>query len=59
MDYNERNNRKKIKKKCNNETLPKHLIDDKIETNYAESIAEKCYTFFVHIEPNLAKSSWP
>lgn len=55
MDYNERN---KKKKKCKNQTLSKHLIDDKIETNYATSVAEKCNTFFVHIEPNLTKSSW-
>ena len=29
------------KKKCNNETLPKHLIVDEIEIHDAKSIAEK------------------
>ena len=42
------------KKKCNNETLPKHLINDKIEINDAKSIAEKSNEFFVNIGPNLA-----
>ena len=45
------------KKKCNNETLPKHLIVDKIEINDAKklrSIAEKFNQFFVNIGPNLA-----
>ena len=28
------------KKKCNNKTLPKHLIVDKIEVNDAKSITE-------------------
>ena len=42
------------KKKCNNETLPKHLIADKIEINDAKSIAEKFNEFFVSIWPNLA-----
>ena len=42
------------KKKCNNETLPKHLIVDKIEINDAKSIAEKFNEFFVNIGPNLA-----
>ena len=34
------------KKKCNNETLPKHLIVD--------TIVEKFNEFFVNIGPNLA-----
>ena len=42
------------KKKCNNETLPKHLIVDKIEIHDAKSIAEKFNEFFVNIGPNLA-----
>ena len=42
------------KKKCNNETLPKHLIVDKIEINDVKSIAEKFNEFFVNIGPNLA-----
>ena len=42
------------KKKYNNETLPKHLINDKIEINDAKSIAEKSNEFFVNIGPNLA-----
>ena len=41
------------KKKCNNETLPKHLIVDKIEINDAKSIAENFINFFVNIAPNL------
>ena len=41
------------KKKCNNETLPKHLIVDEIEIQDAKSIAEKFNEFFVNIEPNL------
>ena len=35
------------KNKCNNETLPKHLIVDKIEIHDAKSIAEKFNEFFV------------
>ena len=42
------------KKKCNNETLPKHLIVDKIEINDVKSIAEKFNEFFVNIGSNLA-----
>ena len=42
------------KKKCNNETLPKHLIVDKIEINDVKSIAEKFNEFFVNIGPNFA-----
>ena len=42
------------KKKCNNETLPKHLIVDKIEMHDAKSIAEKFNEFFVKIGPHLA-----
>ena len=42
------------KKKCNNETLPKHLIVDKIEIHDAKSIAEKFNDFFVNIGVNLA-----
>ena len=42
------------KKKCNNETLPKYLVVDKIEINDAKSIAEKFNEFFVNIGPNLA-----
>ena len=42
------------KNKCNNETIPKHLIVDKIEINDAKSIAEKFSKFFVNIGPNLA-----
>ena len=51
MENNEGNN---WKKKCNNETLPKHLIVDKIEIHDAKSIAEKFNKFFVNIGPNLA-----
>ena len=40
------------KKKCNNETLPKHLIVDKIEIHGAKSIEEKFNEFF-KIGPNL------
>ena len=48
--------KKKIigKKKCNNETLPKHLILDNIEICDAKFIAEKFNEFFVNIGPNLA-----
>ena len=42
------------KKQCNGETLPKHLIVDKIEINDAKSIAEKFNEFFVNIATNLA-----
>ena len=42
------------KKKCSNETLPKHLIVDKIEIHDAKSIPEKFNQFFVNIGPNLA-----
>ena len=42
------------KKKCNNETLPKQLIVDKIEIHNAKSIAEKFNELFVNIGPNLA-----
>ena len=42
------------KKICNNETLPKHVIVDKIEIHDAKSIAEKFNEFFVNIGPNLA-----
>ena len=42
------------KKKCNNETLPKHLIVDKIEIHDGKSIEEKFNKFFVNIGPNLA-----
>ena len=42
------------KKKCNNETLPKHLIVDKIEIRDAKCIAEKFNEFFVNIGPNFA-----
>ena len=41
------------KKKCNNETLPKYLIVDKIEIHDANSIAEKFNEFFVNIGQNL------
>ena len=41
------------RKKCNNERLPKHLIDDEIEINIAKSIAKKIHHFFVNIWPNL------
>ena len=34
------------KKKCNTETLPKHLIVDKMKINYAKSIAES-FTIFL------------
>ena len=37
------------KKKCNNETLPKRLIVDKIEIHDAKANEEKLYGFFVHI----------
>ena len=36
---------KNSKKKCNNETLPKHLIVDNIEINDAKFIAEKVNEF--------------
>ena len=42
------------KKKCNNGTLLKHLIVDKIEMHDAKSNAEKIHEFFVNIGPNLA-----
>ena len=42
------------KKKCKNETLPKHLIVDKIEIHDTKSIAEKFNEFFVNIGRNLA-----
>ena len=42
------------KKKCNNETLSKHLIVDKIEIHDAKFIAERFNEFFVNIGPNLA-----
>ena len=42
------------KKKCNNKTLPKHLIVDKIEINDAKSVTEKFNEFFVSIGLNLA-----
>ena len=41
-------------KECNNETLPNHLIVDKIEMHDAKSTAEKIKDFFVNIGPNLA-----
>ena len=34
------------KKKCNTETLPKHLIDDEMKINDAKSIAES-FTIFL------------
>ena len=48
---------KHSKKKCNNGTLPKHLIVDKIEIHDAKSIAEKFNDFFVNIGPNLANKT--
>ena len=42
------------KKKCNNETLPKPLLVDKIEIHDAEYVAETFNEFFVNIAPNLA-----
>ena len=43
------------KKKCNNETLSKHLVVDKIEIDNEKSIAEKSNAFFVNnIGTNLA-----
>ena len=42
------------KKKCNNETLPWHLIVNKIETIDTKSIAGKFNDFFVNIGSNLA-----
>ena len=42
------------KKKCNNETLPKHLIVDKIEIHDGKCVAEKFNEFFVNIGPNFA-----
>ena len=42
------------KKKCNNETLPKHLMADEIEIHDAKSIAEIFSGFFVNNGPNLA-----
>ena len=45
------------KKKCNNETLPKHLIVDDIEIHDAKSIAEKFNEYFVNIGSNLANKS--
>ena len=45
------------KKKCNNETLTKHLIVDKIKIHDAKSIAEKFNEYFVSIGPNLANKS--
>ena len=43
------------KKKCNNETLPKDLIVDKIDIHEAKSIVEKFSEFFVNIASNFAK----
>ena len=51
MENNERNN---WEKKCNNETLPKHLMIDKTEIHDAMSIAEKFNEYYVNIWPNLA-----
>ena len=45
------------KQKCNNKTLPKHLIVDKIEIHDAKSIEEKFNEFFVNIGPNLANKT--
>ena len=42
------------KKKCNNKTLPKRLIVDKVKMNDAKSIAEKFSKFFINIGLNLA-----
>ena len=42
------------KKKCNNDTLPKHLIVDKIKIHDAKSITEKFNKFLVNIGSNLA-----
>ena len=42
------------KKKCNNETLPKHLIVHKIEINAAKAFTEKLNEFFVNTGSNLA-----
>ena len=42
------------KKKCNNNTLHKHLMVDKIEIHDAKSIAEKFNELFVDIGTNLA-----
>ena len=42
------------KKKCNNETLPKHLIVDKVKMHDAKSITEKFNEFLVNIGSNLA-----
>ena len=43
-----------VKKKWNNETLPKYLIVDKIEINDAKPISEKFNKFFINLGPNLA-----
>ena len=42
------------KNKCNNETLPKHLIVDNIGIHDAKSIAEKFNEFFANDGPNVA-----
>ena len=44
------------KKKCNNETLPKHLIVDKIEIHDAKSIAEKFNEKFNGLDVNIVTS---
>ena len=48
-----------VKKKCNNQTLPKHLIVDKIEIHDAKSTAEKFKEFLVSTGPNLANKIPP
>ena len=42
------------KKKCNNETLFKHLIVDRTEIHDAKSIPEKFNECFLNLGPNLA-----
>ena len=42
------------KKKCNNETLPKRLIVDKVKMNDAKSITEKFSKLVINIGLNLA-----
>ena len=41
-------------KKCNNETLPKHLIVNKIKINDEKSIAEEFNEFLIVIRLHLA-----
>ena len=51
MENNERNI---LKKKCNNDVLPTHLILDKIERHDSKPIAGKFNNIFVNVRPTPA-----